>query len=147
MICGRRDILAIEIFDPDMVGAWGYDYKVLSTFNRHQLSYIAKNTNANTITHYVCEREDCVPQVVEELRSALPAASISVVKVAIIAVIGSNMKLPGFLSRASDALARSGINILALDQCMRQVNMQFIVDRDDFEQAQIALHRELVEKE
>jgi hypothetical protein len=29
---------------------------------------------------------------------------------------------------------------------MRQVNMQFIVERDSFEKAQIALHRELVEK-
>ena len=65
---------------------------------------------------------------------------------AIIAVIGSNMKIPGFLSRAAQALADSGINVLALDQCMRQVNMQFIIDRGSFEKAQIALHRELVEK-
>ena len=45
------------------------------------------------------------------------------------------------------ALAAEKINILALDQCMRQVNMQFMLDRDDFKKAQIALHREFVEKE
>ena len=28
---------------------------------------------------------------------------------------------------------------------MRQVNMQFVIERGDFEKAQIALHRELVE--
>ena len=37
--------------------------------------------------------------------------------------------------------------MLALDQCMRQVNMQFIIDREDFEAAQKALHHELVENE
>ena len=147
MICGRRDIIAIEIFDPDMVGAWGYDHQALGAFTRHHLSYIAKNTNANTITHYVSEREPGVEECIEELRADFPNAKITPVPVAIIAVIGSNMKLPGFLSRAAKALAGAGINILALDQCMRQVNMQFIVDRKDFETAQIALHRELVETE
>ena len=29
-------------------------------------------------------------------------------------------------------------NVLALDQCIRQVNMQFIIDREDFETAQKA---------
>jgi aspartate kinase len=55
------------------------------------------------------------------------------------------MKIPGFLSRASNALANADINILALDQCMRQVNMQFIVAVEDFDKAQIALHKEFVE--
>ena len=57
------------------------------------------------------------------------------------------MKIPGFLSRAAKALAGAKINILALDQCMRQVNMQFIIDRENFQAAQRALHAELVEKE
>ena len=45
------------------------------------------------------------------------------------------------------ALAEAKINVLALDQCMRQVNMQFIIEREDFEKAQKALHHELVEHE
>ena len=66
-------------------------------------------------------------------------------EVAIVSVLGSNMKLPGFLSRASGALAKNGINVLALDQSMRQVNMQFIIERKFFADAQIALHQEFVE--
>ena len=145
MICGRRDIVAIEVFDPEMVGASGYDYRVLESFARYNISYIAKNTNANTITHYVPEKSPKLDACVEELKQRFPNASINARKVAIIGVIGSNMKLPGFLSRAARALADAKINILALDQCMRQVNMQFVVSRDDFQTAQIALHRELVE--
>ena len=147
MICGRKDIIAIEVFDPEMVGASGYDYQVLKHFARNKLSYIAKNTNANTITHYVSERSPNLEQCVEELRADFPNARVTTSEVAIIAVIGSNMKIPGFLSRAATALAGAGINVLALDQCMRQVNMQFIIDRGSFKEAQIALHRELVEKE
>jgi aspartate kinase len=60
-------------------------------------------------------------------------------------VIGTNMRLPGFLSRAANALAEAKINILGLGQAMRQVNMQFVVRREDFKPAQIALHREFVE--
>ena len=147
MICGRRDIIAIEVFDPEMVGQSGYDYQVLASFAKYKISYIAKNTNANTITHYVPARSKQLNECLEELHRNFPGAAITTREVAIIAVIGSNMKLPGFLSRAAKALAEAKINVLALDQCMRQVNMQFIIEREDFERAQKALHRELVERE
>ncbi len=147
MICGRADIIAVEVSDPEMVGQAGYDYEILASFAKYKISYIAKNTNANTITHYVPARSERLNECLEELRKNFPAAAISAREVAIIAVIGSNMKLPGFLYRAAKALAEAKINVLALDQCMRQVNMQFIVDRVDFEGAQKALHRELVERE
>ncbi len=147
MICGRNDVVAVEVHDPNMVGEPGYDYRIMESFHSHKISYIAKNTNANTITHYVSERSKALDDCLAELAQRFPEAAIRTVDVAIIAVIGSNMKIPGFLSRAAKALADAKINILALDQCMRQVNMQFIVSRDDFKAAQVALHRELVEKE
>ncbi|MDD4817525.1 MAG: aspartate kinase [Victivallaceae bacterium] len=147
MICGRNDVVAVEVHDPNMVGEPGYDYRIMESFYSHKISYIAKNTNANTITHYVSERSKALDDCLSELGQRFPEAVIRTVDVAIIAVIGSNMKIPGFLSRAAKALADAKINILALDQCMRQVNMQFIISRDDFKAAQVALHRELVEKE
>ncbi len=145
MICGRRDIIAIEVFDPEMVGVSGYDYQLLSAFARNNVSYIAKNTNANTITHYVSEKQAGLQNCLAELRKTFQNADVNTSAVAIVSVLGSNMKLPGFLSRASKALAGSDINVLALDQCMRQVNMQFIIERRHFEAAQIALHHEFVE--
>lgn len=147
MICGRNDIIAVEVHDPNMVGESGYDYRIMENFYRNHISYIAKNTNANTITHYVSSRNRNLPQCLEEIKACFPEATITTREVAIIAVIGSNMKLPGFLSRAANALAEAKINVLALDQCIRQVNMQFVVAREDYKAAQIALHRELVEKE
>lgn len=147
MICGRNDIIAVEVHDPNMVGESGYDYRIMENFYRNHISYIAKNTNANTITHYVSSRNRNLGRCLEEIKACFPEATITTKEVAIIAVIGSNMKLPGFLSRAANALAEAKINVLALDQCIRQVNMQFVVAREYYKAAQIALHRELVEKE
>lgn len=146
MICGRNDIVAVEVFDPEMVGESGYDYHLLKSFADNRISYIAKNTNANTITHYVPEKMKTLDKCVEQIHHHFSGASISLTPVAIVSVIGSNMKIPGFLSRAAKALADANINILALDQCMRQVNMQFVVERDNFKKAQIVLHKEFVEK-
>ena len=133
--------------DPEMVGEPGYDYNVLASFAKNKISYIAKNTNANTITHFVSEKSKNLDKCLKELKEHFHGAQISTREVAIVSVIGTNMKLPGFLHRAAKALAESKINVLALDQCIRQVNMQFIIDREDFETAQKALHRELVEHE
>lgn len=147
MICGRKDILAIEVFDSDMVGQSGYDYKLMRHFAENNISYIAKNTNANTITHYISEKSPNIDKCIQGIKKEFDSISVDTYKVAIISVIGSNMKLPGFLYRAAKALAEEKVNVLALDQCMRQVNMQFIIARDDFEKAQKALHAELVENE
>ena len=119
----------------------------MESFSLFGISYIAKNTNANTITHYVPEHGSDINGCLAHLRQQFPAAQVRAMPIAIVAVLGSNMKFPGFLSRAAQALAGAGINILALDQCMRQVNMQFMIDRDKFDLAQIALHHEFVEKE
>jgi aspartate kinase len=147
MICGRKDIVAIEVFDPEMVGVSGYDYRLLKSFADCDINIIAKNTNANTITHYVSEKSKGLKKCVESLEKHSPGAQVTTCEVAIVAVIGSNMNIPGFLSRAANALAQANINVLALTQCMRQVNMQFIIERDRFEDAQIALHKEFVEND
>jgi len=147
MICGRQDIVALEVFDPEMVGVSGYDYKLLKSFADCDINIIAKNTNANTITHYVSEKSSELDDCVNSLQKSFPGSKISLKEVAIVAVIGTNMNIPGFLSRAANALATANINILALTQCMRQVNMQFIIDREHFDEAQIALHKEFVERD
>lgn len=145
MICGRDDIIAIEVFDAEMVGQSGYDYLLLSALLESNISYIAKNTNANTISHFISEKSKNIKKCIDLIKIKLPGAQIKKKRVSIVSVLGSNMKIPGFLSRAANALAGEEINILALDQCMRQVNMQFIVSREDFKDAQKALHKEFVE--
>lgn len=146
MICGRNDLIGIEMYDPEMVGEAGYDYRLTRHLNDYAINYIAKTTNANTITHFVPEKSKRLSECIESIRKAFPLADVRPVKVGIVSVIGTNMRIPGFLSRASSALFSAGINVLALDQTLRQVNIQFVVDRADFETAQKVLHHEFVEK-
>jgi len=145
MICGRKEVLAIEVHDPEMVGQSGYDYLLLKYFADFNVSYIAVNSDANTITHYVPEKTPRMKECIEAMKTGFPGAEISAKPVSIICAIGSNMNIPGLLARAAGALAQAGINVLGMDQNIRQVNMQFIIDRKHFEGAQIALHKELVE--
>lgn len=147
MICGRDDILAIEVYDPEMVGQSGYDYKLMENLMLNNISYIAKNTNANTIIHYIPEKSKNVDKCIDMIKKKLPSSQVDLHKLSIVTVIGTNMKIPGFLSRAAKALAKAEINVLALGQTLSQVNMQFVVGRKDFEKAQIALHQEFVEKD
>ncbi len=146
MICGRGDLIAIEVHDPEMVGCIGYDHKLTEYLTRYGINYIAKNTNANTITHYIGQKSKNIEACMNDMRRAFPNANITATQVAVVSVIGSNMKIPGFLAKAAKALWDADINVLALDQVMRQVNIQFIVSRDDFKKAQVVLHKEFVEK-
>ena len=145
MICGRGDLIALEVHDPEMVGSVGYDHKLTECLARNGINYIAKNTNANTITHYIPQKSKNIDGCMEEMRRIFVHASVTETRVAVVSVIGTNMKIPGFLAKAAKALYEADINVLALDQVMRQVNIQFIVSRDDFKKAQIVLHREFVE--
>ncbi|MBR4674731.1 MAG: aspartate kinase [Victivallales bacterium] len=145
MICGRCDVEAIEVMDPEMVGKVGYDSSLLTCLVDCDISYITKVTNANTITHFVPQKSRRLDECIELLGKRLPNATVKHFPVALVSVIGSNMSIPGFLSKAADALRSANINVLALSQSTRQVNMQFVLDRKDFEIAQKVLHKAFVE--
>jgi aspartate kinase len=106
---------------------------------------MAKDTNANTITHYVGSTLKHVKRVVKALKEEFPNAEVNTRKVALVSAIGSDMKVPGILARSVKSLADESISILAMHQCMRQVDMQFVVDEDDYEKAIVALHAVLIE--
>ena len=120
-------------------------YRICKIFAENKISYTAKNTNANTITHYVSNRHKNLDKVIEELKTEFPSAQIRNEQVALVSAIGSNISYPGFMAKAASKLADAGINILAVGQCMRQVNMQFVISIDSFEEAVKALHAGVVE--
>lgn len=146
IIAGRKDICAIELFDQDMTGNIAeYDHAIISTFKQFKISTIAKDVNANTITHYVDADSSNLKQVIAQLEKHYPDAEINQKKVAIVSAIGSDMQVPGMLSKTVNALAEQNISILAIHQSMRQVDMQFVIDESDYEVAVKSLHRCLVE--
>lgn len=140
IVTGSNSVSCLEIHDTRMVGEVGFDLRIMQIFSKHHVSYISKVTNANTIDLIVLEK-DCTPHLVAELSENFE--QVTTAQVAIVCAIGSNIAQPGIMAKASQALASESINILAVSQTSRQTNMQFIVNRDQFANAQKALHRAL----
>ncbi len=140
IVTGSKQVTCIEIHDTRMVGAVGFDLRIMQILDKYRISYISKMTNANTID-LIIEEKDCSPHLLAELNEVVEKVSTS--RVAIVCAIGSNIAQPGIMAKAAQALAHKSINIIAVSQTSRQTNMQFIVERGQFAEAQIALHEAL----
>ncbi len=140
VIAGTSKVTLVEIHDPSMVGTVGFDLELMQVFKKYNISYIAKATNANSITHVVWEKST-TPAFIEELENTYEV--VTVMPAAIVCVIGSNMAIPGVLARAAQVLAENGINVNCVSQSYRQVNMQFVIDRAEYKKAVAALNRAL----
>lgn len=140
IVSGSRKVIAIEVHDPMMVGEVGYDSRIMQFFQKYGVSYILKSTNANSITMVVWDNDKS-----KELINALSEVfyQVRAVPAAIICAMGSNIAMPGFLYKATKALYEREINILSFAQSLMQVNMQFVINRDKYEDAVIALNEEL----
>ncbi|MFC6633018.1 aspartate kinase [Microbulbifer taiwanensis] len=146
IIAGRKNIYALECFDQDMMGCMtNYDRTINDIIARFKGNVVTKDINANTITHFVANNLKTVKRIRSAIGEQYPDCDIQVRKVAVVSAIGSDMKVPGMLSRAVAALAQSGISVLAVHQSMRQVDMQFVVNENDYESAVKSLHQALVE--
>ena len=142
IVTGSQAVSCIEIHDTRMVSEVGFDLSIMEILAEFGVSYICKMTNANTISIVINEK-DTRRSMLSKLRSQFELITIR--EVAIVCAIGSNIAKPGIMAQASAALAKKKINILAVSQTMRQTNMQFIIERDDFLKAQKALHKSLCE--
>lgn len=145
IIASRQGVVGIEVWDQDMVGRWNHDFELLKNFTDRKIRYLAKDTNANTLTHYVAAPLGEIKKLTDSIQKAFPNADILVKKVALVSVIGTNMADTWVLPTAVHALANAGVDILGLHKCMRQVDIQFVVEEDDFQKAVCALHKNLVE--
>jgi aspartate kinase len=140
VIAGTPKVTVVEIHDPMMVGAVGFDLGVMEIFRKHGVSYILKCTNANSITQVIWDKA-AKPPLLDELKAKYD--QVTAVPSAIVCVIGTNMAIPGVLARATQILADAGVNVNCVSQSYNQVNMQFVVERDDYKKAVVALNHAL----
>ncbi len=143
IISGTDKVVVVDIHDPLMVGEVGFDLGIMEIFARHRISYILKSTSANSISHVIWEDSDYTG-LLQELKGKYQKVTLQ--KVAVVAALGSNIARPGFLARAAGALYSNGVNISAVSQSMAQVNIQFVIDRENYRKAIIALNDELCVK-
>ncbi|MEZ5569012.1 MAG: aspartate kinase [Halioglobus sp.] len=146
IIAGNKQVYALELFDQDMVGQIDlHDKQIMELIRRFRAHIIAKDINANTITHYLSCNLKSIKRIIVELEKRYPDAEIKHTKVSIVSAIGSDLRITGLLSQAVAALAADNIGVQAVHQSMRQVDIQFVVEERDFEDAIKVLHACLVE--
>lgn len=143
IISGTDKVVAIEIHDPNMVGEVGFDLQIMEIFKKYKISYILKATNANSITQVLWEK-DASPEMVNELKEKFYEVTIK--EVAIVCALGTNIAHPGIIAKATTALATNKINVEAVSQSLKQVNMQFVIGRQDYKKAIIALNDALCKR-
>lgn len=140
IVTGTDKVTLVEIHDPSMVGTVGFDAGLMSIFCQHEISYILKATNANSIAHLVWDNQ-ITPELVAELEARYQVVTVK--PSAIVCAIGSNISIPGVLAKAAQALASAGVNVNCVSQTLRQVNMQFVIEREDYKTAIKALNMAL----
>lgn len=146
IIAGCKGIYALELFDQDMAGnLHDHDRELVAIIKRFKAHIVSKDTNANTITHFLSTNLKTVKRIRAAIEKHYVEAEVNQQKVAIVSAIGSDMQIPGILAKAVQALANKNISVLAVHQSMRQVDMQFIVSESDYDDTFKSLHAALVE--
>jgi len=138
-------IIALELFEPEMVGVKGYDSAVLDILKRHDAFIVSKTSNANTITHYLDVSLKIARRIEADLLRSYPTSQVVARSAAIAAVIGRNLDGERVLLRGLQALEGAQIPVLAAQQPSRNVDAQFLLNRDDLDQAIATLHAEFIE--
>ncbi|WP_339851856.1 aspartate kinase [Roseovarius nubinhibens] len=140
------DIVSLEVFEQDMVGVKGYDAAILDVLARHNVRIVSKVSNANTITHYLDGSLKTLRRVEKDLATLYPAAEITTRRLSLVAAVGRDLSGLSVLTRGLQAIAAAGLEAIGATQGPRNVDVQFILDRDDMEPAIRALHSALIEK-
>src|ERR1700754_2466012 len=138
VITGINKLILIDVYDPLMVGNVGSDFQIMQLFYQHHISYTFKTTSANSISIAIWE-SDFKQQLIDDLQSAFE--KVTVEPVAMVCLLGTNMDQPGLLAKSAGALADSNINIISAGFALRKVNFQFLIAREDFKTAIVALNK------
>ena len=141
IIAGSKDLVVIEVHDTSMVGEVGFDYEIMRTFKKYNISYVMKATNANSISQVIWEN-DLSDDLIEELRQKYK--NIKIRKIAMVCLIGSNISKPNILAKAANVLGENEININCVSISLSQVNIQFVVDRENYQKSIILLNNNLM---
>ncbi|MBN2647627.1 MAG: aspartate kinase [Thiotrichales bacterium] len=146
IIAGMDSLIAVEIFDQEMMNQQAdYEAQILQVTKRNKCDVVSKDFNANTITLYIKGSLNKVSRATAQLEEIFPSAQITTSKLCMVSAMGSNMRVKGLLAQAIQSLADQGINIEAMHQNTRQVEMQIFVEADQYATAVKALHQKLIE--
>ncbi|XOV85096.1 MAG: aspartate kinase [bacterium] len=148
IVAGRRNVMALEVFDQDMVGRQlEFESRFIDVLQGFKVKSIGKDVNANSITHYVACPLRTAKRVSEKLELQFKDAVVVTRKVAFVCAIGTDMDLPGILAQCTRSLGEADVGILSASQPLRGVDARFVVEEDNYIAAVNALHDSVIQND
>ncbi len=142
-----RHTALIDVSGGGMVGAPGTAARIFDTLakNRVNIMMISQSPSESSISMVV--RKSDLDKATTTLELNLLGRVIKQVNVnddvAVIAVVGSGMRgIKGVAAKVFGAVAKRGINVIMIAQGSSELNLAFVVNDSDCEQAVRALHDE-----
>ncbi|HEY9533229.1 MAG TPA: aspartate kinase [Mucilaginibacter sp.] len=138
VITGTDRQVIIDIYDPLMTGNVGSDLLIMQYFADNGVSYTFKTTSANSISIVIWEN-DLQQALINTLKAKFERVTYK--PIAMVCLLGTNMGQSSLLANATTALAKAEIPVIATGMASGRVNIQFVVDREQFKPAIIALNK------
>ncbi len=142
-----RNNALIDVRGGSMVGAPGTAAKIFSVLGESGVNIIMISQGPSESSISMVVRKNDLDKAVNSLELNLLGKMIKSVdvtdNVAIVAAVGSGMRgTKGVASRIFGALAKRGINVIMIAQGSSELNLAFVVDDKDCEEAVRAVHDE-----
>jgi aspartate kinase len=142
-----RHTALIDVSGGGMVGAPGTAAKIFDTLakNRINIMMISQSPSESSISMLV--RKTDLDNAITTLELSLLGKVIKQINVnddvAVIAVVGSGMRgIRGVAAKVFGAVAKHGINVIMITQGSSELNLAFVVNDSDCDEAVRALHDE-----
>jgi aspartokinase/homoserine dehydrogenase 1 len=151
-ITSLTNICMITVEGSGMVGVAGISARLFSSLSQGNISVILISQASSE--HSICVavlQEDagnaiCILKEAfsEELNAGLISSVNSETSLAVVAVVGENMRhMPGVAARLFSPLGRNGVNIKAISQGSSELNISLVIHQNDLRKALRLLHQSL----
>ncbi len=139
-IACKKGINLINIKSTRMLGAYGFLSRLFAIFDKYKKSVDVISTSEVSVSLTI-SNNDKISDIIKELEEI---ANVQVLKnKSVICIVGEGMKnTPGIAGRTFTALGKGNINIEMVSQGASEINITFIVDDNDAENAINVLHDE-----
>lgn len=138
-ITGKKDFTVVSLSKRGLSGQVGYLRRVLSVFERHNLSidYVPNGIDNVSVVLPTEAVASSLYTIMAEIQSELEPDEISVHdQIAVVAAVGRKMAFrPGISGRIFATLGEAGVNIRMINQGPDELNIIFGVDNKDFKTA------------
>ena len=147
-ITGKKDFSVISLSKRGLSGQVGYLRKVLSVFERHNVSidYVPNGIDNVSVVMPTEAVASNLYTIMAEIQKELEPDTLTVHdQIAVVAAVGRKMAFrPGISGKIFATLGEAGVNIRMINQGPDELNIIFGVDNRDFAQAIRVLYNSFV---